>query len=442
MATHVAIAAVSRTLRTLLLDRMNVPSAVIVAPPDVTVAGIAGGRVNIYLFQVMENAGLKNQEIPGEGHPAAYGRPPLSLNLRYLFTTHSELENQPDADLNAQIMLGDAMRVMHEFGNRIDELVIQNPVAGMVGDPVLDAAINNEFERVKLVLHPTELDDLTKIWSALSEVNFRRSVVYEARVVQIQSTAPRVRPQPVETRRILMNVRRQPEVHDAYVTPVANDPIGELRVRIGEEITIISEHALADRVYVRLGTLDPIRVAPQADGRIQIVVPDNQYPADIDNPLPRPIPATQQLQPGLLEVQVVVIHPADGVEGALDRGSSVAQDRSYSSNIALLQLVPQITGVAPANGPAVTILQVQGTRLWHAGARLAEVIIGDASVTIRLPDPADPWAAPTAAQVEVPVADAAVTLPVLAVGDPPYAVALQVDGARSRDGGFTFRLDP
>lgn len=398
--------------------------------------------MNIYLFQAMENASLKNQEIPGEGHPAAYGLPPLSLNLRYLLTTHSELENQPDADLNSQTILGDAMRVMHEFGNRIDELAIQNPVAGTVGDPVLDAAINNEFERVKLVLHPAELDDLTKVWSALSEVNFRRSVVYEARVIQIQSTGPRIRPQPVETRRILLNVRRPPEVLDAYVTPAVNDPIGELRVRIGEEITIISENALADMVYVRLGSLDPIRVAAQGDGRIRIVVPDNQYPADLDNPLPRPIPAAQQLQPGLLEVQVIAVHPAEGVEGGLDRGSTLVQDRSYSSNIALMQLVPQITGVVPANGPAATVLQVQGIRLWHAGARLAEVIIGDASVTIRQPAPGDPWAAPAAIQVEVPVADAALTLPVLAVGDPPYGVALQVDGARSRDGGFTFRLDP
>ncbi len=442
MATHAAITAVSRTLRTLLLDRMIVPSTVTIAPPDVAVAGVAGGRVNIYLFQALENADLKNQEIPGEGHPAAYGQPPLSLNLRYLLTTHSELENQPDADLNSQTMLGDAMRVMHEFGNRIDELAIQNPVAGAVGDPVLDTALGNEFERVKLVLHPTELDDLTKVWSAFSEVNFRRSVVYEARVIQIQSTGPRVRPQPVETRRIVMNVRRPPEVIDAYVTPAANGPIGELRVQIGEELTIVTENAVADMVYVRLGSLDPIRVVPQGDGRIRVVVPDNQYPADLDNPLPRPIPPGQQLQPGLLEVQVIVVHPAEGVEGALGRGSTFSQNRSYRSNIALLQLVPQITGLAPANGPAATILQVQGVRLWHAGARLAEVIIGDASVTIRPPAPGDPWLAPTAVQVEIPVAEAAQTLPVLAVGDPPYGVAIQVDGARSRDGGFTFSLDP
>ena len=442
MATHAAINAVSQTLRTLLLDRMTVPSAVTLAPPDITVAGIAGGRINLYLFQVLENADLKNQEIPGQGHPAAYGRPPLSLNLRYMLTTHSELETQPDSDLNAQTLLGDAMRVLHEFGNRVDELSIQNPVAGTVGDPVLDAELTDEFERVKLVLHPTELDDLTKIWSANSEVNFRRSVVYEARVVQIESVSPRVRPQPVETRRILMNVRRPPEIMDVYVTPAANEPIGEQRTRIGDEITIISRNAVADRVYVRLGSLEPIRVSPPGDGRIRITIPDDQYPADLDNPAPRPIPVASRLQPGPLEIQVIVMHPAEGVEGGLGRGTAVSQTRAYRSNVSLLQLVPQIAALAPANGPAATVLQIQGMRLWHDDVQLAEVIIGDVSITVRPPGPGDPWAAPTPNQVEVPVADAASILPVLAPADPPYGVAVQVDGARSRDPGFTYRLDP
>lgn len=112
-------AAISRTLRTLLLDRTVTGASVTLSPPDVTVSGIDGARVNLYLMRLLENAGLKNQEIPGQGHPETYGRPPLSLNLRYLPTTHSAMETQPDADLNAQTMLGDAMRVLHDFGNRI-----------------------------------------------------------------------------------------------------------------------------------------------------------------------------------------------------------------------------------------------------------------------------------------------------------------------------------
>jgi hypothetical protein len=440
VASHDAIAAVSRTLRTLLLDRMVTPAAVTLAPPDVTVTGITGRRVNLYLFQVLENAELKNQDLPGMGHPAAYGRPPLSVNLRYLLTTHSELETQPDADVNAQTALGDAMRVLHHFANLVDGLAIVNPAAGTVGDPVLDPVLREEYERVRLVLHPSTLEDITKLWSALSEGNFRRSVVYDVTVVQIETVEPRPRPQPVETRRIITQVRRRPEIAQAYVTPGPGEPIGELRVRVGDELTIEAGRVLADRIYVRLGDLEPIRVSPPGDGRIHVLVPDDQYAADLDHPLPRPIPPADRLQPGVLEVQVIAQHPAEGVAGGQDRGTTVHEPRRYGSNVALLQLVPRVTGVTPAAGTAAAVLRVTGTRLWHSRARVAEVIVGDAAVSVRSPGPGDPWAAPTPTAVEVPVADAATLLP------PPagavYPVAAQVDGARSRDAGFQFTLNP
>jgi uncharacterized protein DUF4255 len=432
VASHTAIAAVSRTVQTLLLDRMVTGAAITLAPPDVEVAGVNGARVNLYLMQVIENGALKNQEIPGRGHPAEYGHPPLSLDLRYLVTSHSAMENQVGADLNAQTILGDAMRVMNDFGNRIDHLVITNPVAGIVGHPILDPDLTREFERLKIVLHPASLDDITKVWSAVSGTNFRRSVVYEVTVIQIETPAPRVRPQPVEMRRIFATVRKRPEIVDAYVSPTApGDPIGETRVRVNEEITIVAQGTLADRLYVRLGSLEPIRVSPPGDGRIRIVVPNAQYPIDLDHPAVRPIPAAAQLQPGPLEVQVIAVHPAEGVQGGLGTGTPVpAGLRRYPSNSLLMQLIPRVTAANPPTGNAATILHVTGQRLWNAGARTVEVIVGDAAI---------PVTAPTPTAVDVPMSAAAGLLEISAV---PYPVAVQVDGARSRDLGITFTLGP
>src|SRR5436305_2704612 len=119
MAVYQALAAVSRTLRTLLKDRMEDPLAdpvtVTIMPPDITPSDVLGMRLNLYLFQVTENGSLKNQEVPGHGSPGAYGRPPLSLNLHYLLTAHAEDEKKADADLKTQQVLGNAMRVLHDF---------------------------------------------------------------------------------------------------------------------------------------------------------------------------------------------------------------------------------------------------------------------------------------------------------------------------------------
>jgi hypothetical protein len=323
----------------------------------------------------------------------------------------------------------------------MDALTITSAVAGPVGDPIVDAALRNEFERVKIVLHPASLEDLTKLWSSVSEENFRRSVVYEVTVVQVELLEPRPRPRPVERRRVLAIVRRRPVILDAYVTPAAGAPIGERRVRIGDEITIEAQHTLADRLLVRLGRLEPIRVSPPGDGRIRLAVPDDQYAPDLDHPLPRPIPPADWLQPGVIEVQVIAEHPVEGVEGALDHGATVALPRRFASNSAVLQLVPGVAGVNPPAGTAGAVLQVTGTRLWHPRARLSEVIIGDASVTVRPPGPGDPWAAPTPTAIEVPVAEAAALLPPPGPGGDVYPVAVQVDGARSRD-AVDFTLNP
>ena len=439
MASYRAIAAVSSSLRTLLLDRMIAEpvAAVTLAPPDVELKGVAQ-RVNLYLMQVIENGALKNQEIPGRGHSAAYGHPPLSLDLRYLMTTHSANEDQSEADINAQNYLGDAMRVMNDFGNRIDKLTITT-LAGMIGQPVLDSDLAGEFERLKIVLHPASLDELTKVWSAVSGTNFRRSVIYEVSVVQIETPQPEVRPQPVKTRRIYLTVRRRPEIMDAYVSPSApGDPVGETRVRIGDEITIVSQGILADKLYVRLGSLEPIRVSPAGDGTVRITVPDSQYPADLDHPLPRLIPASEWLQPGPLNVQLVAMHPVEGVQGGLDRGTAIGGSRRYASNIWLMQLCPQAESAEAA--PGGEVLRIKGKRLWHARARTIEVIVGDAAVSVRAPEHGDPWAAPAPDALEISLSELREVLQPSAPTN--YPVAVQVDGARSRDDGVTFTLGP
>jgi Pvc16 N-terminal domain len=445
MASHTAIAAVSRTLRTLLLDRMVTSALITLAPPDVKITGISGARVNLYLMQVIENAALKNQEIPGRIHPAAYGHPPLSLDLRYLMTTYSENDNQEEADLKAQNILGDAMRVMNDFGNRIDELKITRTAAGLLGKPILEQELWMEFERLRVVLHPATLDDITKVWSAVSGTNFRRSAIYEVTVIQIETTAARPRPAPVETRRIVTAQLRRPEILDAYFTPLLpGDPLGERRIRLGDDITIDMQGGRADKLYVKLGTLDPIRVAPQAGGRIRIVVPDTTYPVDLDHPAARPIPLAQQLQAGTLQVQIVAEHPAEGVEGGLGPGAAISGTKRYGSNLALLQVCPRITSVVPAVASvaaigAASMLRITGARLWPSGAHSVDVIIGDVAIRVRDKKMEDLWIAPTQTVVEIPLL--AVTN-ALQTSVTPYAVAVEVDGARSRDLGLTFTLGP
>ena len=125
MSDYTALGGVSRSLRTLLQDRMEIPPL----PSGFTTVPITIGtpdedddadvpRVNLFLYWVTENRFCKNQEIPGHGHPAAYGRPPLSLDLHYLVTAYGKTQEtgaQFSDETLAQWLLGGTMRVFHDY---------------------------------------------------------------------------------------------------------------------------------------------------------------------------------------------------------------------------------------------------------------------------------------------------------------------------------------
>jgi hypothetical protein len=444
MSNYQAIAGVSRTLRTLLLDRMEAAKpTVTIAPPDLAVTSVSGRRVNLFLYQISENGYLKNQEIPGQGNPGAYGHPPLCLELYYLMTVldPEESEITQDSDGMAQELLGDAMRVLHDHAIVSEDLRITRAGMAGVGDPILDSSLRGEFERIKITFQPVSLEDLSKIWTALPKVSFRRSVAYQVSVVQIESRRTRRLPMPVETRRIHVTTLRRPEVTALYRTPGPGEPIGDGRIKLDQEVTIEGLGFAAPKTWVRLGGLEPIRVTPETDTRIKMAVPDSQYPIDDDHDVTRPIPPQRQLQPGPQIVEVLTEWPTEVVRGGLDNGTVVADRKALRSNQAVFMLVPEISSITPTSGQVSRLLTVTGRRLYRDRVT-SFVLVSDAAIEVRKPGPTDPWAAPTTTSVEVPLTLLATAVPPPPPGGQAYPVRVLVNGAQSMEAGITFTLRP
>jgi uncharacterized protein DUF4255 len=440
MANFRAIAAVTRTLRTLLLDQMEDAAVpVTVAPPDVVVDGFGGRRLNLYLYQVTENGFLRNQDIPNRPQSSPYGTPPLSLEMFYLFTAHGSTDNGADSDLEAQAILGDSMRVMHDFGIVAAEVLrARLPV---IGEPILEPELQHEFEKVKITLKNSTLEELSKIWTAMPQANFRRSVTYEVSVAQIESRKRRHFALPVQQRRLSAFVYQRPEITDAFLTPAPGAPEGETRLRPGDSLTIEGHGFNAPHTWVRVGTLQPVGVVPIHDGLIRFVIPDAQYPIDFDHPAVRPVPPDERLAAGFTPVEVLVETTVDVVSGALDRGTSATGTRRVASNGVSIAIVPEVAAINPANSPAAgTIVTVTGQRLYRRG-RQSSLIIGDAAIHIREPL-AGEFAVPTATSVDVPIDRLAADLPAPPPLGTQYRVRVVADGAESLETGVLFRLMP
>src|SRR5882757_5512068 len=114
MTASTALALVSESLRNLLLGELTiVPEVpVTVLAPDETASN---RRINLFLYKTAINAVLRNLDWrvkPGDS--ARLLAPPLSLNLSYLLTATAP-SDPITGETTAQELLGDAMRVFHQF---------------------------------------------------------------------------------------------------------------------------------------------------------------------------------------------------------------------------------------------------------------------------------------------------------------------------------------
>jgi hypothetical protein len=404
MSGFKAIAGVSSTLKRLLEDQMeveeeeNVPVPehipVTIAPPDIPVPEAPGKRVNLYLYQVTENAHLKNQEIPGQGHPGAYGHPPLCLNLHYLLTAFAGNEANETADLQAQQILGNAMRVLHDFA-------IITPALHMNADPaqpILDLSLLDEFERIKITLEPLNLEDFSKIWTALPQANFRRSVAYQVSVVQIESRRPRRFPRlvgepPAAGPRVHVVPFRSPQISEIRVRRPDDPPDLERTfpyARIGDTLIIRGRNFAGEATRVILGSVDA--TAQIADDRIEVVIPGNL-----------------ELQPGAQPVQVILDVPMG--EPPQPRGG-------FRSNLGVFMLVPRIASLSPNLGTTPRTLQIDGARLFHPELECL-TLVGDTLIR------SDTYTTATPTTITCDLPDS--------LGSGNYAVRVRVNGAESID---------
>ena len=435
MSNFLAIGGVSASLQTLLRDRMELPPNVTRNNLQVTVSipraeddqPSEAPRLNLFLYRVTENGALKNQMIPGQGHPSEYGHPPLSLILHYLITAYGATDdNGVVNETRAHFLLGSAMRVLHDYPIITESL---QTIHNNVGQTILDSSLRGEFEQVKLSLDPISLEDLSKVWTALTRP-YRLSATYAVSVVQIESRRLKTLAAPVQTRRIHIAISRRPQVSAVYRTPVlAGEVIGDIRAHVQQELTIEGQNFRAARTWVKLGNLEPIGVQPASDGEIRIVVPNDTYPVDFDHAVARPIPVDDQLRPGPQTVEVQTLQPSERVEGGLDPGKVFVDDRRQGSNQSVFMLTPEVTGVNPANGDTNTLLTVTGRRLFKPPVK-SVVLVGDVSIPVQ--DPAS-----TDTSVQVPITALTLTTPPTPLG--AYPVRVMVNGAQSME-DLSFQL--
>ena len=396
MSDYSAINGVSQTLRKLLQDRMEfTPNnlAITISTPFIEANQAPGGsptpegdRINLFLYQVSENPFLKNQDMPS--NRGSRGTLPLSLNLHYLITAYgSTLQNGTHIDESkAQQLLGSVMRVLNDYPIITESLLTTR--LSPVGQTILDPALRGQYETIKLCLDPISVEDLTKIWTALT-VPYRLSVAYSISVIQIESQKSRSFPQlvgePPRGGPFITVLPLQTPLIEAVAMRAAGDPPDVVHttpyLHVGDTLIITGQNFGIDDALVLLNGLE-IPIRPQSGTLIEIVVPDDSYSFQGTS---YTIPVDQRLQPGLLVIEVKVAPPG-------------LPEAAVRSNQGAAMLTPLVQAIAPQPATQPRSLRLTGTRLYADELR-CELIIG----RVTIPSSAYITHAPTQIELTLPL---------------------------------------
>jgi len=177
IADFAVIADVGETLIELLRENMkdliNPDSIMLISPGDIE--GSDTVRLSLFLYQVTENAHMKNQEMMNIGS-IGLKNPPLTLDLYYMLTSHPStgIQDKTERTKEEHSVLGKAMQVLNDNS--------------LLKGSVLRGSLAENNEELRMTLTTLNLDDMTKIWTTFQDKLFRPSLCYLVTPVKIDSS--------------------------------------------------------------------------------------------------------------------------------------------------------------------------------------------------------------------------------------------------------------
>lgn len=318
MSNALAIAGVTAVLKDLLdtgLIEHEVQHAVgtsvkvsSMSPEKVPMEGTEGvPRINLFLHQVTPNAAYRNVDLPARSAPGQRtANPPLALDLHYLLTVYGF------AELQAEVLLGYAMQMLHEnpvlSRAQIRKALIPEPVSGAILPSIYQALrsadLAEQVEMLKITPNSLSTEEMSRLWSALQS-HYRPTTAFQVSVVLIQPQRPAASPLPV--------LRRGALDQGVLVTPALVPPFPTLEsvlapahgtpsvLRLGDSFEL-SGHHLGGTARVLVWRNDRFGIVHE------IALPDSHNDTRITASLPGNAPALWPC--GLYRVELRVLLPA------------------------------------------------------------------------------------------------------------------------------------
>lgn len=332
--------------------------------------------LGLYLYHLSEDAHFKNMPLPADSQlPLRYT--PMGLNLFYILTAHSDLQDELAA-YQEQLMMGCAVKALRDYPAIDDDTEIN-------GTPVLDVRLRNANNRLKLLLQPIPYNEAVSYWMAGASSMVRLSAYYQVSVVFLEPEEPPSRRSPVLSYNVFSFVRGTPYLSSSqnvltYLLPgeiaprtaelqPAQVPFGGLVVFLGTDVT-------GDRTTLILKSTqwqEPL----EADFRWGVTAASDRVFATIQTSILSPTGEVAIL-PGIYTAAVRVTVQRPSPDGS-------TRSFEYTSNDIPFTITPRIESISLPVAGAVTItghlfqhpdLSADAVQLFLGMERLAPGAVG------------------------------------------------------------------
>lgn len=259
-----AIAAVTSTLRAILQNSISTGS-VTTLPPDKAATAPPLNKLNLFLYHMSINSAWRNQYIPTKVKPGEDAVAPLPLNLYYMISAYGDDQTE-ESDHQ---LLGRAMLTLHDHAV-LTATDIQNAASTA---SLKSAALDRQFEQVKLTFEPLSLEEMSKLWTTF-QTQYRVSAAYQASVVLIESNRQPKSPLPVlkrgsEDRGPVISAAMPAMLEGIEYRDLRTNTPGFSAAQLGETITLLGRLLPGRRCNVLF--IDPRRQATANNPTANIV---------------------------------------------------------------------------------------------------------------------------------------------------------------------------
>jgi hypothetical protein len=256
MSNFRAIATVTVTLQRALQAAIqsDVAGATVstVRPAEGTNTHLPTTGVNLYLYQVSQNPHRSNLDLPTRRSAGdLVQRPQIALDLYYLLSFYGD-----ETKLEPQRLLGSSVAFLHS-----QPMITRPQIQAAVADPSKDFLAQSDLadqpELVRFTPLTISLEELSRLWSVLLQVQYVLSVAYKASVVLVER---QLTPQPVLPARAF-NLSAIP-LRQPFIRQVIADADEDLPITPGAAIRIIGAdlQGLATQVAIDNTQVNTIEV--------------------------------------------------------------------------------------------------------------------------------------------------------------------------------------